>query len=91
MTRIACVHCDFCGKSEHEVAVVVRGPKADICDDCARFVASRIPEPTDEEIDAIAHAMPGGMDGFLKGWGWRQFARKILATQRRNSCEKESA
>jgi hypothetical protein len=22
--------------------------------------------------------MPGGLDGFLKGWGWRQFARAVL-------------
>ena len=33
---------------------------------------------TDEQIDAIADAMPGGLEGFLKGWGWRQFARAIL-------------
>ena len=31
----------------------------------------------DEQIDAIAEQMPGGMDGFLKHWGWRQFARAI--------------
>ncbi len=35
-------------------------------------------EPTDAQIDAIASSMPGGLDGFLKGWGWRQFARKVL-------------
>lgn len=34
--------------------------------------------PTDEQIDAIAEGMPGGLDGFMKGWGWRQFARKVL-------------
>lgn len=33
---------------------------------------------TDAEIDAIAEGMPGGIDGFLKGWGWRQFARAVL-------------
>lgn len=33
---------------------------------------------TDEQIDAIAESMPGGLDGFLKGWGWRQFARAVL-------------
>lgn len=33
---------------------------------------------SDEHIDAIAEGMPGGLDGFLKAWGWRQFARKIL-------------
>lgn len=34
---------------------------------------------TDEQIDAIADAMPGGLEGFMKGWGWRQFARAVLA------------
>ena len=33
---------------------------------------------TDEQIDAIADAMPGGLKGFMKGWGWRQFARAVL-------------
>lgn len=33
---------------------------------------------TDEQIDAIADAMPGGLEGFIKGWGWRQFARAVL-------------
>jgi hypothetical protein len=28
-------------------------------------------------IDQIAESMPGGTDGFLKDWGWRQFARAI--------------
>lgn len=35
-------------------------------------------EISDEQIAAIAKSMPGGLDGFLKGWGWQQFARKIL-------------
>lgn len=32
----------------------------------------------DQQIDAIAESMPGGLDGFLRGWGWRQFARAVL-------------
>ena len=32
---------------------------------------------SDEEIDAIADAMPGGLEGFCKGWGWRQYARAM--------------
>lgn len=35
-------------------------------------------EPSDEQIKSIAEGMPGGLDGFLKGWGWQQFARKVL-------------
>jgi len=33
---------------------------------------------TDERIDEIAQSMPGGLDGFIRGWGWRQFAYAVL-------------
>jgi hypothetical protein len=39
--------------------------------------AAKLPPLPDGEIDRIAEQMPGGLDGFLKGWGWRQFARAI--------------
>lgn len=32
-------------------------------------------------IKQIAEGMPGGLDGFLKGWGWLQFARAIEQEQ----------
>lgn len=44
------------------------------------------PQPvtlTDEDIDGVALAMPGGLDGFLKGWGWRQFARAVIEAYQR--------
>lgn len=34
---------------------------------------------TDEGINEIADSMPGGLAGFMKGWGWQQFARAIEA------------
>ena len=34
---------------------------------------------TDECINEIAESMPGGLAGFMKGWGWQQFARAIEA------------
>ena len=33
---------------------------------------------TDAEIDDVAENMPDGLAGFLKNWGYRQFARAIL-------------
>ena len=33
----------------------------------------------DECINEIANSMPGGLAGFMKGWGWQQFARAIEA------------
>ena len=32
---------------------------------------------TDAGINEIADSMPGGLAGFMKGWGWQQFARAI--------------
>ncbi len=34
---------------------------------------------SNERIVEIAEGMPGGLDGFLKGWGWQQFARAVEA------------
>lgn len=79
MSTVQCVHCDFCGKSEHEVKVIVRGPKADICDECAKYVMSKLPAISDARISEIADSMPGGLQGFAKGWGWQQFARAVLS------------
>ncbi|MCL4651595.1 hypothetical protein [Burkholderia multivorans] len=31
----------------------------------------------DADIDTIAESMPGGLDSFIKQWGWRQFARAV--------------
>lgn len=45
---------------------------------------------TDSQIDAIFNAMPGGADGWLKSWGYRQFARAIEARAaqfERGACE----
>ena len=33
---------------------------------------------TDEQIDAVFDAMPQGANGFLKDWGYRQFAHALL-------------
>lgn len=32
---------------------------------------------TDAQIDSVAEQMPGGVEGFPKQWGWRQFARAV--------------
>lgn len=36
---------------------------------------------TNEQINEIAESMPGGLEGFMKRWGWQQFARKLLVLQ----------
>lgn len=32
---------------------------------------------TDKDRDDVLASMPGAIDGFLKGWGWLQFAQAI--------------
>jgi ATP-dependent protease Clp ATPase subunit len=34
MLRDRTLHCSFCGKSQHDVARLVAGPKVYICDEC---------------------------------------------------------
>jgi hypothetical protein len=32
---------------------------------------------TDDEINATLNAMPGGLEGYLKVWGWLTFAEAV--------------
>lgn len=44
------------------------------------YDAMILPEPyafTDEKIDCLIQEMEGGIDGFLKQWGYRQFAKAV--------------
>lgn len=55
---------------------------------------AELPRLTDAEIDAIAEGMPGGLKGFMGGWGWRQFARAIedrLPARRASEGDKQDA
>ena len=36
---------------------------------------------TDEQIEEVFNQMPDGAYGFLKSWGYLQFARAVLAAQ----------
>ncbi|WP_217277327.1 hypothetical protein [Comamonas thiooxydans] len=38
----------------------------------------RLEPPTDSEIETVFARLPGGAQGFLKEWGYLQFAREIL-------------
>ena len=82
----------FAAKAMQGLAVGVNDPDYEVIATMAYKMANAMmearsvntpPPPaktiTDAQIDAIADGMPGGLDGFLKGWGWRHFARAILA------------
>ena len=62
------VRCECCGYMTHHREHM----------GCIRAAHTKRGPLADQQIDAIAESMPGGLDGFLKGWGWRQFARAVL-------------
>ena len=45
---------------------------------------------TNEQINEIAESMPGGLEGFMKGWGWQQFAHKLLGLQEHKILDLQS-
>lgn len=57
--------------------------RAAVIADRERRTAQPEPDIGDYDIDKIADSMPGGIDGFLKHWGWRQFARAIIEADRK--------
>ena len=61
-------------EGDEQLVCVFEDPKDDVNYSPVYFA----PEPlTVETIEKIANNMPGGLEGFLKGWGWQQFARAI--------------
>lgn len=62
-------HCGAPGLLKFARALLALAAQPSVCPDGL----------TDAEIDTIAESMPGGLDGFLKGWGWRNFARAVEA------------
>ena len=77
------------GETEDESDFFLFKDSGDVaCPTCIKLYTAdqalaMVREPlTDEQIDAVAESMTGGLDGFLKGWGWRQFAREILKLRR---------
>ena len=62
-------YCDFCGKSQHEVAMMIAGPRAHICSECiglaAKMVTKRIAERASADAPPQtpqAGTMGGGND-----------------------------
>ncbi|TCU92580.1 hypothetical protein EV686_11417 [Paracandidimonas soli] len=41
--------------------------------------AEPVKVPSDADIDAVFNDMPDGANSWLKSWGYRQFARALLA------------
>jgi len=44
------IKCSFCGKEKHDVAVMITGPSANICNECLELCIRRLAETVDETI-----------------------------------------
>jgi len=45
------LYCSFCGKSQHEIRLLISGPAAYICDECVELCNEIIREKLEEESD----------------------------------------
>jgi ATP-dependent protease Clp ATPase subunit len=42
--------CSFCAKTEHDVAVLIEGPDARICDECVALAADIVAARLDQRV-----------------------------------------
>ena len=82
-------HLTSAGVLEHDGCgiFIASGDASELIDACMAISATHPTQQgleadlTDEQIDEAFNQMPDGAYGFLKSWGYRQFARAVLAAQ----------
>ncbi|PRG40428.1 hypothetical protein [Burkholderia multivorans] len=80
-----CELCHSSGYMDETLGGALPGVPDAPCMNGCKATEQTAPSPADEraarlddaDIDTIAESMPGGLDSFIKQWGWRQFARAV--------------
>ena len=77
------LHCNFCGKSQHEVRKLIAGPSVYVCDECVELCNDIIREELQESNDeSVNNKLPTPMeikdilDEYVIGQDW---AKKVLS------------
>jgi len=77
------LHCNFCGKSQHEVRKLIAGPSVYVCDECVELCNDIIREELQESTEETEkrklptpHEISGILDEYVIGQQW---AKKVLS------------
>ena len=77
------LHCNFCGKSQHEVRKLIAGPSVYVCDECVELcndiIREELQESTEETVKRklpTPQEISGILDEYVIGQQW---AKKVLS------------
>ena len=77
------LHCNFCGKSQHEVRKLIAGPSVYVCDECVELCNDIIREELQENNEeSVSNKLPTPkeikdiLDEYVIGQAW---AKKVLS------------